>query len=83
MDEHVYPLESSARGWKLEAVGPAYASAIREVQRRAKALGYWAFHCRRREAGRGSLSDGDVIVKLEVPGAEKDQLQGASACIVA
>jgi hypothetical protein len=44
MDEHVYPLEHIARAWKLEAGGPVYPPVIRDVQRRAKALGYWAFH---------------------------------------
>src|SRR5215468_4736783 len=53
MDEHVYPLEQMARGWKLEAGGPAYPPAIREVQRRAKALGYWAFHLPAEAGGAG------------------------------
>ena len=53
MDEYVYPLEQMARGWKLEAGGPAYPPAIREVQRRAKALGYWAFHLPAEAGGAG------------------------------
>jgi len=53
MDEHVYPLEGTARGWKLETGGPAYTPAIREVQRRAKALGYWAFHLPAEAGGAG------------------------------
>jgi alkylation response protein AidB-like acyl-CoA dehydrogenase len=53
MDEHVYPLEGAARGWKLEAGGPAYPPVIREVQRRAKALGYWAFHLPAEAGGAG------------------------------
>jgi alkylation response protein AidB-like acyl-CoA dehydrogenase len=53
MDEHVYPLEGVARGWKLEAGGPAYSPVIREVQQRAKALGYWAFHLPAEAGGAG------------------------------
>jgi len=53
MDEHVYPLERAARGWKLDAAGPAYPPAIREVQQRAKALGYWAFHLPAEAGGAG------------------------------
>ena len=53
MDEHVYPLEGVARGWKLEAGGPAYPPVIREVQQRAKALGYWAFHLPAEAGGAG------------------------------
>ncbi|HKA30697.1 MAG TPA: acyl-CoA dehydrogenase family protein [Candidatus Binatia bacterium] len=53
MDEHVYPLERAARGWKLDAAGPAYSPAIREVQQRAKALGYWAFHLPAEAGGAG------------------------------
>jgi acyl-CoA dehydrogenase len=53
MDEHVYPLERAARGWKLEAGRPAYPPVIREVQRRAKALGYWAFHLPAEAGGAG------------------------------
>lgn len=53
MDEHVYPLEGVARGWKLEGGGPAYSPVIREVQQRAKALGYWAFHLPAEAGGAG------------------------------
>jgi acyl-CoA dehydrogenase len=53
MDEQVYPLEHAARGWKLEAGGSPYPPFIREVQRRAKALGYWAFHLPAEAGGAG------------------------------
>ena len=53
MDKHVYPLERMARGWKLEAGGPVYPPVIRDVQRRAKALGYWAFHLPKEAGGAG------------------------------
>ena len=53
MDEHVYPLERAARGWKLEVGGAAYPPMISEVQRHAKALGYWAFHLPAEAGGAG------------------------------
>jgi acyl-CoA dehydrogenase len=53
MDDHVYPLEHATRGWKLEDGGPAYPPLIREVQGRAKALGYWAFHLPAEAGGAG------------------------------
>jgi acyl-CoA dehydrogenase len=53
MDDHIYPLEHAARGWKLDAGGPAYPPLIREVQHRAKALGYWAFHLPAEAGGAG------------------------------
>jgi acyl-CoA dehydrogenase len=53
MDDQIYPLEHAARGWKLDAGGPAYPPLIRGVQRRAKALGYWAFHLPAEAGGAG------------------------------
>src|SRR4029450_2750133 len=53
MDQHVYPLERFARGWKPEVGGPASPPPIRDVQRRAKALGYWAFHLPAEAGGAG------------------------------
>src|SRR5262249_37608075 len=53
MDEDVCAVEGAARGWKLEAGAPAYPPAIREVQRRAKELGYWAFHLPAEAGGAG------------------------------
>jgi alkylation response protein AidB-like acyl-CoA dehydrogenase len=53
MDEHIYPLERTPHGWKLDAGGPAYPPVITEVQRRAKALGYWAFHLPAEAGGAG------------------------------
>jgi acyl-CoA dehydrogenase len=53
MDDQIYPLEHTARGWKLDAGGPAYHPLIRQVQRRAKALGYWAFHLPAEAGGAG------------------------------
>jgi len=67
MDEHVYPLERAARGWKLEPEGPAYPSAIREVQQRAKALGYWAFHLPA-EAGGAGIPFMDYVLVNEILG---------------
>jgi acyl-CoA dehydrogenase len=52
MDEHVYPLERSV-AWRLSADGPAYPPAIQTVQRRARELGYWAFHLPREAGGAG------------------------------
>jgi acyl-CoA dehydrogenase len=43
MEEHVYSLERG-EPWRMEIGGPAYPAAVRAVQVRAKALGYWAFH---------------------------------------
>src|SRR5262249_30183978 len=53
MDEHFSPRGRAARGWKLDGGGPAYPPAIREVQQRAKALGYWAFHLPAEAGGAG------------------------------
>ena len=53
MDDQIYPLEHTARGWKLDAGGPAYHPLIRQVQHRAKALGYWAFHLPAEAGGAG------------------------------
>ena len=52
MDEHVYPLESRIR-WTMEIGGPAYPPEIRAVQKRAKEVGYWAFHLPREAGGAG------------------------------
>src|SRR6266571_6830932 len=52
MDEHVYSLERSAH-WKAEAGVPAYPPAVRAVQAKAKALGYWAFHLPSEAGGAG------------------------------
>src|SRR5262245_18081095 len=52
MDDYVYPLER-ARQWRMEIDGPAYPPAIRTVQAKAKALGYWAFHLPREAGGAG------------------------------
>jgi alkylation response protein AidB-like acyl-CoA dehydrogenase len=53
MDEHVYPLETRREGWRMEVGGPAYPPVIREIQQKAKALGYWAFHLPRDAGGAG------------------------------
>jgi acyl-CoA dehydrogenase len=53
MHEHVYPLEGHARGARLEAGGPAYPPVIREIQAKAKRLGYWAFHLPAEAGGAG------------------------------
>jgi len=52
MDEHVYPLEHNGH-WKMEVGGPAYPPAIRAVQAKARALGYWAFHLPKEAGGAG------------------------------
>lgn len=52
MDEHVYPLEHGVR-WRMEIGGPAYPPRVREVQERAKALGYWAFYLPAEAGGAG------------------------------
>jgi alkylation response protein AidB-like acyl-CoA dehydrogenase len=44
MEEHIYPLEKAREHWVMEVGGPAYPPAIRELQGKAKKLGYWAFH---------------------------------------
>lgn len=51
MDEHVYSLED--RRWTMSVDGPAYPPAIRAVQAKAKALGFWAFHLPREAGGAG------------------------------
>ena len=53
MDRHVYPLERTLGHWKMEVDGPAYPPAIKEVQAKAKAAGYWAFHLPREAGGAG------------------------------
>jgi len=53
MDEEVYPLERFHGAWRPEVGGPAYPPQIREVQARAKALGYWAFHLPKEAGGAG------------------------------
>ncbi len=53
MREHVYPLESGSRESRLEVGGPAYPPLIREVQAKAKRLGYWAFHLPKEAGGAG------------------------------
>ena len=52
MEEYVYPLESRLH-WKMEIGGPAYPPEIRDVQKRAKELGYWAFHLPQEAGGAG------------------------------
>ncbi|MFQ5351522.1 MAG: acyl-CoA dehydrogenase family protein [Candidatus Binatia bacterium] len=52
VDEYVIPLERLPHE-ALELGGPPFSSAIREVQARAKALGYWAFHLPREAGGAG------------------------------
>ncbi|MBI2963665.1 MAG: acyl-CoA dehydrogenase family protein [Deltaproteobacteria bacterium] len=52
MEEHVYPLERG-EPWRMEVGGAAYPRAIRAVQERAKALGYWAFHLPAEAGGAG------------------------------
>ncbi|HWP64359.1 MAG TPA: acyl-CoA dehydrogenase family protein [Candidatus Limnocylindria bacterium] len=52
MEEEILPLEGQTH-WRLEERGPAYPEAIRAVQQKAKALGYWAFHLPREAGGAG------------------------------
>jgi alkylation response protein AidB-like acyl-CoA dehydrogenase len=52
MEEHVYPLERQG-GWRMAVDGPAYPPAVRAVQARARALGYWAFHLPSEAGGAG------------------------------
>src|SRR4029450_8252999 len=66
MDKHVYPLERFARGWKPEVGGPASPPPIRDVQRRAKALGYWAFHLPA-EAGRPGAPLIHSVLAQQIP----------------
>ncbi len=66
MREHVYPLERFAHV-PLEIDGPAYPPAVRAVQERAKALGYWAFHLPK-EAGGAGLSFMHYVFVNEVLG---------------
>ena len=54
MRTHIYPLEGGMRGGRLEIDGPPYPAPIREIQARAKELGYWAFHLPK-EAGGADL----------------------------
>ncbi len=67
MREHVYPLERRAEAWSLEIGGPAYPPAVRAVQERAKAAGYWAFHLPR-EAGGAGLSFMHYVFVNEILG---------------
>ena len=53
MDEHVYPLERQRATGSMEVGGPAYPPAVRAVQAKAKALGYWAFHLPKEAGGAG------------------------------
>ncbi len=53
MDEHVYPLERTMERWRMEAGGPAYPPAVKAVQAKAKAAGYWAFHLPKEAGGAG------------------------------
>lgn len=53
MEEHVYPLERGADTWVMEVGGPAYPPAVVEVQEKAKAAGYWAFHLPKEAGGAG------------------------------
>jgi acyl-CoA dehydrogenase len=53
MDAHVYPLERAGEHWVMEVGGPAYPPAIRAVQAKAKAAGYWAFHLPKEAGGAG------------------------------
>ena len=50
---HVYPLERRAERWPPEIDGPAYPPAIKAVQAKAKAAGYWAFHLPKEAGGAG------------------------------
>ena len=52
MDEEVYPLERGY-SWRMEVGGPAYPPIIQAVQKKAKALGYWAFHLPSEAGGAG------------------------------
>jgi acyl-CoA dehydrogenase len=51
--EHVYPLERTQEHWTMEVGGPAYPPAIRAIQAKAKAAGYWAFHLPKEAGGAG------------------------------
>ncbi|HVO27402.1 MAG TPA: acyl-CoA dehydrogenase family protein, partial [Candidatus Margulisiibacteriota bacterium] len=53
MDEHIYPMERSTERWTMEVGGPAYPPAIKAVQAKAKAAGYWAFHLPKEAGGAG------------------------------
>jgi alkylation response protein AidB-like acyl-CoA dehydrogenase len=53
MHEHIYPLERTGRHWVMEAGGPAYPPVIKEIQAKAKALGFWNFHLPKEAGGAG------------------------------
>jgi alkylation response protein AidB-like acyl-CoA dehydrogenase len=53
MDDHVYPLERTNERWVMEVGGPAYPPAVKAVQAKAKAAGYWAFHLPKEAGGAG------------------------------
>ncbi|HXQ20927.1 MAG TPA: acyl-CoA dehydrogenase family protein [Candidatus Acidoferrales bacterium] len=53
MDQHVYPMERTTERWTMEVGGPAYPPAIKAVQAKAKAAGYWAFHLPKEAGGAG------------------------------
>ena len=53
MDDHVYPLERTHERWVMEVGGPAYPPAVKAVQAKAKAAGYWAFHLPKEAGGAG------------------------------
>jgi len=53
MKDHIYPLERFRGGWVPEVGGPAYPPILKEVQAKAKAAGYWAFHLPKEAGGAG------------------------------